>query len=100
MIAGIMANKQFQAITIYQVQKIEYISQNWVFISQFYFPVPKEVRLNATHYLIMKIHNKRELKNITFNHSADIDYNDFMKTYTTLPANSSLRFRKNLLIPL
>ena len=48
----------------------------------------------------MKIHNKRELKNITFNHSADIDYNDFMKTYTTLPANSSLRFRKNLLIPL
>ena len=58
----------------------------------------------------MKINNKRELQNIAINHSADIDYNDFMKIYrectkeqykfltidTTLPANDLLRFGKNL----
>ena len=84
-----------------------------VFITQSYFSVPKDVRLNSTHYLIMKIHNKKELQNIAINHSSDIDCKDFMKIYrkctkepysfltidTTLPANNSLRFRKNLLFP-
>ena len=50
-----------------------------LFITQSYFSVLKEVRLNSTHYLIMKIHNKRELQSI--NHSADINYKDFMKIY-------------------
>ena len=58
----------------------------------------------------MKINNKRELQNIAINHSADIDYNDFIKIYrectnesfnfltidTTLPASNPLRFRRNL----
>ena len=73
-----------------------------------YFSVPKDVRLNSTPYLIMKINNKRELKNIAINHSADIDYQDFIKIYrectkephnfltidTTLAASDPLRFRK------
>ena len=81
-----------------------------VFITQSYFSVPKDVRLNSRHYLIMKINNKKELQNIAFNHSANIDYQDFMKIYrectkepynfltidTTLPASDPLRFRKNL----
>ena len=81
-----------------------------VFITQSYFSVLKDVRLNSTHYLIMKINNKRELQNIAINHSADIDYKDFMKIYrectkepynflttdTMLPASNLLRFRKNL----
>ena len=46
-----------------------------------YFSVPKDVRLNSMHYLTMKINNKRELQNTAINHSADIDYKDFMKTY-------------------
>ena len=50
-----------------------------VFISQSYFKVPKPVRLNATHYFIMKIANKRELQQIVSNHSSDIDFKDFMK---------------------
>ena len=49
-------------------------------ITQSYFSVPKEVRLNSTHYLIMKTHNKRELQQIAINHSADIDYKD-LKIY-------------------
>ena len=51
-----------------------------VFITQSYYSVPKDVRLYSTH-LIMKINNKRELQNIAINHSADIDYQDFMKIY-------------------
>ena len=61
-----------------------------------------------------KIHNKRELQQIAINHSADIDYKDFMEIYrkctsepysfltidTTLPSNDPLRFRKNHLDPL
>ena len=81
-----------------------------VFITQSYFSVPKkDVRLNSTYYLIMKINNKRELQNTAIAHSADIDYQDFIKMYrertrepynfltidTTLPASDPLRFRKN-----
>ena len=40
-----------------------------IFITQSYFSVPKDVRLNSTHYLIIKINNKRELQNIAINHS-------------------------------
>ena len=83
---------------------------SFVFITQSSFSVPKDVRLNSTRYLIMKINNRRELQNIAINHSADIDYKDFMKIYrectkepynfltidTTLPASDPLRFRKNL----
>ena len=50
-------------------------------ITQSYFPVPKHVRLNSTDYLIMKINNNWELQNIAINHSADIDYKDFVKIY-------------------
>ena len=81
-----------------------------VFITQSYFSFPKGVRLSSTHYLIMKINNRRELQNIAINHAADIDYNDFVKIYrectkesnsfltidTTLLVSDPLRFRKNL----
>ena len=52
-----------------------------VYITQSYFSVPKDVRLNTTHYLIMKINNRKELQNIATDHFADIDYKDFMKIY-------------------
>ena len=58
----------------------------------------------------MKTSNKRELQNIAINHSADIDFKDFMKICrectrepysfltidTKLPSSNPLRFRKNL----
>ena len=52
-----------------------------VFIAQSYFKVPKDVRLNSTHFFIMKIPNKRELQQIALNHSFDIDFKDFMSIY-------------------
>ena len=59
----------------------------------------------------MKIPNKRELQQIAFNHSSDINFQDFMNIYkkftaepysflvidTTLPLDNSSSFRKNLL---
>ena len=52
-----------------------------VFITQSYFKVPKDVRLNSTHFFILKIPNKRELQQIALNHSSDIDFKDFMSIY-------------------
>ena len=51
------------------------------FIPQFYFNVLKSIRLNAAHYFIMKIFNKRELQQIGSNHSSEIDFKDLMKLY-------------------
>ena len=81
------------------------------FVTQSYFKVPKDVRLNSTHFFIMKIPNKRELQQIALDHSSDIDFKDFMKIYkkytkepysflvndATLPSDNPLRFRKKLL---
>ena len=51
------------------------------FLTQSYFSVPKDVRLNCIHYVIFKLNSRRELKNIAIKHSADIDYKDFLKIY-------------------
>ena len=81
-----------------------------VFITQSYFKVPNEIRINTTHLFIAKIPNKRELQQIALYHLSDIDLKDFIKIYkkytvesysflvndTTLPSNNPLRFRKNL----
>ena len=49
-----------------------------VFITQTYFKVPKDVRLNSTHFFIMKIPNKKKLKQTALNHSSNIDFKDFI----------------------
>ena len=73
--------------------------------------MPKDVRLNSTHFFIMKIPDKREIQQIALNHSSDIDFKDFMKIFkkytaepysflvndTTLSSDDPLRFTKNLL---
>ena len=74
MIADTMTNKQFQAIIKELFIRCRKLNISLVFITQSYFYVPKGVRLYSTHYLIMKIHNKRELQSIAITHSADFDY--------------------------
>ena len=73
--------------------------------------MPKDARLNSTHFFIMKIQNKRELQQIALNHSSDIDFKDFIKIYkkctaepysffvndTILSSDDPLRFTKSLL---
>ena len=108
MITDMINNKKIDSI----VTDIS-INISIAFITQSYFKVTKakDVRLNSTHFFIMKIFNKRELQQIALNHSSDIDFKDFMKIYkkytkepysflvndTTLPSDDPLRFRKNLL---
>ena len=110
MIADIMTNKKFQSVNKELFIRCRKINISLVFITQSYFSVPKDVRLNSTHHLVMKIKNIRELQNIAINHSTDIDYKDFIQIYrgctkepynfltidTTLPSTNPLRFRKNL----
>ena len=74
MIADIMSNKKFQAIVKELFIRCRKLNISLVLITQSCFSVPKDVRLNAAHHLIMKIKNQIELQNITINHSADIDY--------------------------
>ena len=107
MIADIMDNKKIQSIIKELLIKCRKL--NIVFITHSYFSVSKDVRLSSTHYLIVKISNRRELQNIAINHSYDINYKDFLKTYrectrepsnfltinAMLPASNPLRFRKN-----
>ena len=61
-----------------------------VFITQSYFKVPKDVRLNSTYFFIMKIPNKRELQQIALNHLSDIDLKDFTKIYEKVLGNHIL----------
>ena len=82
-----------------------------VFITQSYFAVAKNIRLNSRHYFVIKIQNKRELHQIAFNNSSDIDFQDFTNVYkkcteepcsflvinTTLASDNPTRFRNNLL---
>ena len=81
-----------------------------MFITQSYFKVPRDVRLNTTHFFIIKIPNKRERQQIAISHSSDITTKDYIKIYnkctdkpysylvndTTLSLNDPLQFRKNL----
>ena len=69
MIVDIMTNKKFQSIIKELFIRCRKLNISLVFITQSYFSVPKDVRLNSTHYLIMKINNNRELQNIAINHS-------------------------------
>ena len=114
MIADSMTNKKNQAILKELFIGCKKVNISLVFITQSYFSVPKDVKLNSTHYLIKRINNRKKLQNIVINHSVDIDYNDFMRIYrectretysfltmdTTLSAGDPLRFRINLLLPL
>ena len=114
MIADIMTNKKIGDIIKELFIRCIKVNISLVFVIQSYFSAPKDMRLNSTHYLIMSINSGKESQNIKINHSADIDFNDFMRIYrectrepyffltidTTLSAGNPLRFRKNLLIPL
>ena len=108
MIADMIHNKKLNKIvTELFIRKLKI---SLVFITQSYFKVPKDIRLNTSHFFIAKIPNKRELQQIAMNHSSDINTKDFDNIYrkctdepysflvidTMLASNNPLRFRKNI----
>ena len=110
MIADMINNKKLNSVVTELFIRGRKLKISLVFITQPYFKVPKEVRLNTTYFFIRKIPNKRELPQIALNHFSDIDLKDFIKIYkkctvesysfkvndTTLASDYPLRFRKNL----
>ena len=84
---------------------------SFIFITQSYFKLSKDIRLSSMHFFILKIPNKRELQQIVLNHLSVVYFNNFIKIYkkctaepysflvndTTLPSDDLLRFTKNLL---
>ena len=109
MIADMISNNKLNPIVTELFIRARKLNISIVFITQSYFKVPKDVRLNSTHFFIMKIPNKRELQQTALNHWSDIDFKNFMninKKYTKepysflvndTPSDDPLRFRKNLL---
>ena len=72
MIADIMRSEKFRG---------RKLNISIVFITQSYFRTPKDARLNSTHYILMKIGNKKELKSIAEENSGHLDFKDFLKIY-------------------
>ena len=110
MIADIISNKKLNSAVTQPFIRGKKVNISIVFITQLYFKVSKDVRLNSTYFFIMKIPNKRELMQIACNHSSDIDFTDFNNIYkkctarpysflvidATLPSGIPLRFKNNL----
>ena len=81
MIAEILCKKKLNpVVTEVFIGGIK-LNVSLAFFTQSYFAVPKTIRLNSTGYFAMKIPNKTELQQIAFNHSSDIDFQDFMNLY-------------------
>ena len=81
MIADIEYDKKFNRIIKGQFFRAHKINISIVFIMQSYFRALKDARLNSTHYILMKINNKKELKCIAEEKSGHLDYKDFLKIY-------------------
>ena len=81
MIADIEYNKNFKRIIKEIFYRARNINVSIVFITQFYVRALKDARLNSTHYILMKIGNKKELKRIAEEKSGHLDYKDFLEMY-------------------
>ena len=109
MIADMINNKKLNAIVIEMFIRGRKLNISIVFITHSYFKVPKDVRPNSTHFFIMIISNKRELRQIPPNDWPDINSKDFMKIYkkytaephsflvndAMLTSDNPFRFRKS-----
>ena len=92
MIANMINNKKLNPIVTELFIRGMKLNISIVFIIQSYSKVPEDVRLNSTHFFIMKIPNKRELQQIALNHSSDIDFKDLMKIYRKCTAKTVFFF--------
>ena len=106
-----LSNKKINPIVTELFIRGRKLNISLIFIMQSYLAVPKNIRLKSTHHFLMKIPNRRELQQIAFNHSLDIDFQDFVNLYqkftekqypflvidTTLASDIPICFRKNLL---
>ena len=100
MIVYVLGNKKLSLIVTEFFIRGRKLKISFVFITQSYIDRLKNIRLNSTHYCLMKILNKRELQQRIFMNlykkCTPTPYS-FLVIDTTLASDNSLRFRKNLL---
>ena len=82
MIVDIMRSEKFKVIVKELFIRCRKLNISIVFITQSYFRTPKDARLNSTHYILMKIGNKKELKSIAEENSSHLNFKDFLKIYS------------------
>ena len=87
MIGDMHNNKKLNPIEAELFIRGRKLNISLIFITQSYFAVSKNNRTNSVHYFIIKIPSKRDLQQIVFNHSSDIDFQDFMNLYKKLLKN-------------
>ena len=87
MIADMLSNEKLDPIVNVLLISGRKLNISLVFIKESYFAMPKNIRLNSSHYSIMKTPNKQELQNIAINHLSDIDFKDFMNLYKNVLQN-------------
>ena len=111
MIVNMVSNRKLNPIVTELFIRGRKLNISLLFTTQSYFAVAKNIRLNSTYYSIMKILNERQLQQIAFNHSSDIDFQErwlwifiknalqnhlFLVIDATITSDNPLRFRKNL----
>ena len=111
MIADMLSNKKLNAIVTEPFFRGNKVNISLVFMTESYFALPKNIRLKSTNYFVIKFADKREIQQIPFIYSTDIDFLDFISLYkkwsakpysllfydSTLASSNSSLFRKNLL---
>ena len=112
MIADIMRSEKFKAIVKELFIRCRKLNISIVFITQSYFRTPKDARFNSTHYILVKISNKKELRSIAEENSGHLEFKDFLKIYnycTNEPysfmmvdtrATANVTFKKNVNEPI
>ena len=107
MIVDMINTKQLDSIVTELFIRERKLNISLVFITQSYFKVPKDVRLNTNHFFIAKIAYKRELQDFAINRSSNIKTEDFINIYrkctaepysflvndTKLTSDNPLKFR-------
>ena len=68
-----MSNKKIHAVVRELCFRSKKLNISLVFVTQSYFSFPKDAKLVLSHYLVLKINNKKELQNLAINHFADVD---------------------------
>ena len=110
MTANMINNQKLNSLVAELFIRGRKLNISLVFITLSYFKVSEDVRLNSTHFFIIKIPNKRELQQIALNHASGISSKDFIKNHkkftaepypflvndATLASDNPLRLRKNL----
>ena len=73
-IADVFSNKNLNLIVTELFVRGRKLKIPLIFPTLFSIAIPKNIRLNSTHYFIMKIASKRALQQIAFNHLSEIDF--------------------------